>query len=476
MLGRFARVREEGVAVVGRQQHQHDGGLTHTLRGSLTHLAVLGHALMPAAMHRFLTDCSWVPSFSLLGLSVREDLDQWERHGNILGFTEPHADQFCQKQEAFIMLPSTHSQDRATEVCHNLGGSLVRPNTPEEDSNLQTRFSQYVAPCTNNYGSWVWVDAFKKFTDVGLWRTVWKTIPKVKKHQCLSLSVTENNTWVETPCVEKLCAVCHAVSRPKLTLRGGCRLPRDRQYTFTYDNDGHPSLRSVQGVLIVWDKDRWVIEALGETNSMALQDTRRSFDTLPLGVTKWRFSAVEKNCLQETQLLLSVCDLDHFACSDGLTCVPWTARCDLLLDCSDGSDEKDCQVKSVSTTGQAHVPPPPLPGQTAVPITMNLHTATMKSMDLTTSGIVVEVSLLLSWEDPRVTLYNLRPGENTVSDAPGVWTLRVGGAFTGPAATNITTVHTTITATRPHDTPRGSLLSQGETSERQLLSCLVSYN
>ncbi|XP_071527875.1 uncharacterized protein [Panulirus ornatus] len=459
MLGQSARVRGEGVIVVGREQHQYDGGLTHSLRGSLTHLTVLGDALLPAAMLTFLTDCSWVPPFPLFGLSVTDDLDQWERRGNILGFTEPQANQFCLKLEALIMLPSRHTQDRGSEVCHNLGGSLVRPSSSEEDSNLQTRFSDYVAPCTNSYGSWVWVDAFRKFTKVGLWSTVWKTFPVRKKHQCLSLSVAENNTWLETPCEEKLCTVCHVVSRPQLTLRGGCRLPEDRHYTFTYDDDGHPSLKSARGVMIVWDRDRWVVEALGETNSIALQDLRSSFDILPLGITKWRFSAAETDCLQETQLLLSVCDLDQFACSDGMTCVPWRARCDMLEDCTDGTDEKDCHVKSVTTTGEAYVPPPPLPDE-AITITMSLHTITMKEMDLSTSRMVLEISLRLSWKDPRVTFYNLHPGENTVGDAPGVWTLLVGGTTTGSATTNLTIVHASLTVTRPQDTPRGSLLSQ----------------
>ncbi|XP_042231787.1 uncharacterized protein LOC121872796 [Homarus americanus] len=454
VVGGSTRLRGGGVAVVGRQQHQHDGGLSYAFHGSLTHLALLGSKLTPQAIYNFLIDCSQVVASPLVSMNTMRGLDDWEKHDIIVGITGLYTGHFCQKQESFIMLPSTHPREELDEVCKNLGGSLVRPRSAEESENLRQRFSKYVDQCTNSYGSWLWVDAYRRYNNKDDWSIMWNMVPRKDRDQCLSVSVS-GNSWVDTPCDERLCAVCHAVSRPVFTLRMSCTLPNDRLYTFTYDLDGHPILISVHGISIVWDSNRWVI--IKGSTILAIQNEVSNLDILPLGVTKWHFLTEEPDCPRETQLLLSVCGLDYFACGDGLTCVPWVARCDLSVNCVDGSDEESCQIKPVSTTSLAHIPPPPPHSEKTLPITMTLLAITLKKIDFPGSRMVTEIFVELGWQDPRVTFYNLRSGDNSLDNTPGLWRLAVGGAL---ASTNFTVVRSFTTVTRSQDPPRGSLLTQ----------------
>ena len=45
------------------------------------------------------------------------------------------------------------------------------------------------------------------------------------------------------------------------------------------------------------------------------------------------------------------CFVEDFACNDGLSCIPFSKRCDNVTQCGDGSDEHHCDFFNGTSVG-----------------------------------------------------------------------------------------------------------------------------
>ena len=203
----------------------------------------------------------------------------------------------------------------------------------------------------------------------------------------------------------------------EVTLRGLCE-ESHFDTTFYLDNeaDRMPLFRGKSRGQISWSVSAWKM-ITDDGHSVAIRLGKRN-ELMPIGRHNWMVT--DPNCGWENEnvtLSLSACDGDtDFSCSDG-TCVPIVNRCDLVKDCSDGSDEMDCGRISFSDTYNKFLPPPHALSQSQSSeddAEKGIHIGTSLEITLfnqiSTLNEELEVTLVLeySWKDPQLLFFNLR--------------------------------------------------------------------
>ena len=88
-----------------------------------------------------------------------------------------------------------------------------------------------------------------------------------------------------------------------------------------------------------------------------------------------------------------------FTCDDG-TCLELKKRCDNIFDCSDGSDESNCEKLIIDQKNYRQVYPPILKSEkTKIAVEINIQS--IKNIDEIAMSFNAEVSIYLQWRDPR---------------------------------------------------------------------------
>ena len=94
-------------------------------------------------------------------------------------------------------------------------------------------------------------------------------------------------------------------------------------------------------------------------------------------------------------------------CRDG-TCIPLGNLCDLVADCPDKSDEKDCQqlVLPSDYRGEKF---PILDTREPLGVFVNISVLSFPDIDTLQSTYLVDFIISMRWNDPRLTFKNLKP-------------------------------------------------------------------
>ena len=94
-----------------------------------------------------------------------------------------------------------------------------------------------------------------------------------------------------------------------------------------------------------------------------------------------------------------------FTCRDG-TCVGMDKRCNLMDDCPDASDEKDCDVLFFPKDYRSELFPITSTGD---PLSVTLNVSILAFPDISTleMSFLCDYNLLMRWVDPRLQFYNL---------------------------------------------------------------------
>lgn len=108
----------------------------------------------------------------------------------------------------------------------------------------------------------------------------------------------------------------------------------------------------------------------------------------------------------QPKLLLTACEANEFTCADG-HCIPKSKRCDSSLDCSDQSDERECNRVAVPEGYSNKLPPPRIDGE-PIPLYTMYSIRTIRSLDLQNFQISIDLSVEMKYLDTRLQYRNLQ--------------------------------------------------------------------
>lgn len=313
---------------------------------------------------------------------------------------------------------------KAIETLEIMGLVPYLPRDQTDANQLQDKMLLYGDNCLNDamQGHSVWIRAYFNFT-TKLWQDT-KTgeqlgfnLERRKRTYESSRGAVQvgNNLWI-TDDVEN--DNCFAGFLPKKTpifyLRGIKinRLPSKHSNAFIlYQTmSKYLSFRGLQHLTIEYNSDQWVLSDEKTNKTLAALVSKH----LPVGRHSWYLFLEKRRGSTEENLTLSTCSPDHFTCDDG-SCVKMSHRCNLVSDCEDWSDERNCGIVLVPTGYLRSLPPSP-----SLVIDVNVFLDVIE-VNLVGMRLVLDLSLELSWYDPHVTYRNLRPDHctNIVSTKEG---------------------------------------------------------
>jgi len=159
---------------------------------------------------------------------------------------------------------------------------------------------------------------------------------------------------------------------------------------------------------------QWKLESFYDVNKFATfaADDTRSYTFYPTGRTTWNINSgiCRLSGGEERRLSLTNCVLDDgrtdFTCRDG-TCIPINSLCDLVIDCPDRSDEKDCDLLTVPDDYRGEK----FPIQNSrEPIGLFINVSVIAFPEVNTLDLnyLVDFVLSMRWNDPRLKFLNLK--------------------------------------------------------------------
>ena len=233
-----------------------------------------------------------------------------------------------------------------------------------------------------------------------------------------------------------------------LRLRGLCSAS-NLDSIFTMKNESNRiQFKGMTGTEIVLDDGEWKANTTKDQKKTKSVSILASPGSYLLGKHDWIISRDSKVCSQDSlapttvsaqtyrvSLKLSSCDDNEFTCWDG-ECVPMEARCDQVFDCSDQSDERECQMLVLEDSYQTSVPPllPSLAEdgrRVVLPVGVNVSLELIEVLGVNEkeNQIEAKIEATLKWYDHRVNFYNLKKesflNALRITDVKRVWSPKV---------------------------------------------------
>lgn len=331
----------------------------------------------------------------------------------------------------YVVFPEDFTFWNAKHICHVSNGELPQLESEEENIELLQELAPYSGKCggEESMGSvWlgvisdsennIWVNyltkeslPYKNFLD-----------PMVPfSTMCASL-VTDGQDadvgkWRHTDCYGYRCMACkyYYGDRTDWRLRGLCQnSPLDRRYKILGGNTsivirGHSFSEITLHTEVIDESHRygyWEITShLDEKASVKLY--RTSLDHYPFGVNEWE--ADNPVCGKKAlKLMLTKCSEDEMTCRDTSCLHNKEYRCDLEVDCEDGSDEEDCNKIKISKSYKPEISPPRKNLDNPLIVYLYIHLLSIKKFDITNFSFTSEVLVYFIWRDSRLKFLNLQ--------------------------------------------------------------------
>lgn len=173
--------------------------------------------------------------------------------------------------------------------------------------------------------------------------------------------------------------------------------------------NGRHSFNGFTNSRLFWlpHSSQWKLELLSNPTVFAIVNTT----SYPFGTNEWDFSG--DSCISEdansslVTLNFNACNEDEFNCLDG-SCILVQGRCDGRIDCSDRSDEFDCEMITIDRSYIQDIPAPPQFDQERTQINVSVDILSILEISEVDSKITLQFQLYLRWFDSRLVFSNLK--------------------------------------------------------------------
>ncbi|KAK3875272.1 hypothetical protein Pcinc_019870 [Petrolisthes cinctipes] len=426
----------KGIITIGQEQDLLAGAYDtdQSFRGHIAQVNIWNKSLTPEEV-RQQASCVEAP----LGNIFSTDREEVELLG---GATVELVDfeYFCQKDVEYVIFPEARYMAESRLTCNRIGYEVYTPNDKTDNIALHQESLRFAENCLSNYHLWIGVtdkekeDVWRKFTDNTVAETQFElNEPNGGTGENCMLMFLPNGRWVDTSCVIKwpACVPCNVDRTYPLRLRGFCYSNEAETYYEVLGYRGEkPYLHGYYGMMVyksgnyTWEMfDTTVGEVVG------ILDVP-SKDSYPIGRHTWTLMMSMCNHLigSSIQLSFSICDNDQFTCTNG-DCIPKERRCNAKDDCSDLSDEEDCQFITLPKGYRTERPPDNETEGLAVYLSPLVEVLRFMKIDDIQRVINVEFTVEIRWNDPRPKYFNLGDtlewNKLSDSDRQRVWMVKL---------------------------------------------------
>ncbi|XP_045615469.1 uncharacterized protein [Procambarus clarkii] len=414
-----AGVRPNGRFVLGQNINLNaEWDLTQSFHGYLADFRLYDIDLPLDAMENF-TTCRADLSSVGLRYSFSKNMSLLQINGESQMVTL-RLSELCRKTDRYlILLPERQIFSEALVSCKNFAGSLAVPRDSEENKWVFDEFIKFNDQCIQGWASLYWLGLKSNLSEKtwvlieddtplkwGSWLEAWST-PSEQYPCATGAAINFPYRWYCADCKTLTCPLCTFTTPPTLRLRGLCRESKfDRTYTLHGYQNGRPVFEGYFFSRIVWGNNTWVLESRREEDVEARMVEKRP-KGYPVGLASWETQG--DSCGRQVEYLLTACGEGDFTCVDG-SCVKIARRCDQVTDCSDSSDELNCEVLQVPHGYSQDLPPPTL-HQQPLQLVLHLEVTSVRVFDLVAFTVQLDVLQSVTWHDARLTYANLLPGD-----------------------------------------------------------------
>ncbi|XP_071525967.1 uncharacterized protein [Panulirus ornatus] len=322
----------------------------------------------------------------------------------------------CRSWPNYLLLPEKRSVSASQAQCQLLNAPMAVPTSNEDNNLLRKILLPFMETCSST--PWkLWLGVTDQ-DEEGVWVDVNTKKPVEYQNFVLPYpyggsvencaAMFPDGAWSDAKCNLKKCSSCEIKPSEFLRLRGLC-FEEEHETRFRVGGyvDGRPLFRGFYNLLIMWDKNnaQWLLRNTVNTTLASMSPS--DLEEYPLGQKIWtvRHLLCGSHPGANLNLSLSPCTTSHFMCRSG-QCIAHRHRCNMRYECSDGSDEDDCDIVNLRGGYRRHLTPPVHAGVSLV-VTPNITLSRIMAVDDAEMAVTIEFRVRLTWLDDRLSFSHL---------------------------------------------------------------------
>ncbi|XP_064092387.1 uncharacterized protein LOC135205555 [Macrobrachium nipponense] len=425
MVGENGVLRMNGTVYIGQEQDSFAGGLDRlqTTSAYITQINVWDYLLQELQITE-MASCR----ANHVGNVLSTDESKFEVM-NVIAENRS-VESFCTERSEFTLIPEKWHLGPSIKFCQVSNSEIFVPDDEGTNERLFMETRRFLSQCGGKSYRLLRLGATDRDSE-GSWRkfgekevipfAAWATGEPNDglKSDCIVMKKSLSK-WGDVDCKDEYCFSCLKIKSKYLQIRGLC-YQKEHQSRFILDGyvNDKPFFRGYYGYAVFLSENgQWILKDIHGNVTMAVMERRKIPTTdYPLGRHKWTVVTAFCQNLENdgVEISLSPCTTEEFTCSDG-SCVPATARCNLLSDCLDGSDEDRCNLLEFHEGYHGHRPPPGITPKDPLEINPTINIVRFSNIDDISLAINMELEVILRWTDRNLGYKNLkRQTENKLS-------------------------------------------------------------
>ncbi|XP_068211704.1 LOW QUALITY PROTEIN: uncharacterized protein [Palaemon carinicauda] len=433
MIGETGLLRMNGTVYIGQEQDSFAGDLDRlqTTSAYITQINMWDYLLQETQITE-MASCRANPVGNILSSDVSklEVMNVSEEKRSIASF--------CTNRAEFILIPEKWHLQPSIKFCQVSNSEIFLPDGDDVNERLFNETRRFLSQCSGKSYRLLRLGASDRDSE-GTWRkfgkkeavsyTAWASGEPNDglKSDCIVMKKSVSS-WGDVDCKDEYCFSCLRTKSKYLQIRGLC-YHKEHQSRFILDGyiNEKPFFRGYYSYAVFFSKTgQWILMNILGNMTMATMERKRTLTTdYPLGRHKWTVMKPFCQNLENDiiEISLSSCTTEEFTCADG-SCVPSTARCNLLSDCTDGSDEDRCNLLVFQEGYRGHRPPPGITPKDPLVINPTINIVRFSNIDDINLAINMELEVVQRWTDRNLLYKNLKKQtENKLSleEASKVW-------------------------------------------------------